>query len=455
MVKWILTGGLIPPMLLLTGIFFCIYLRGYPWRAPRKMLSAMRGGGEGKTSSFSAMMLALAGTLGVGNIVGVANAIAVGGAGAVFWMWVSALLAMILKYAEILLSVSHRRVDCKGNFFGGAVYYIRDCFLSHRRARLAVIVPAAFAVLMVVDALSMGCVIQVRAVGETLQEVVGIPTVYSGILLVILTLPLLMRGTKEISALTEYLVPIMTAGYVILSVAVLVLRRDALGDAFRLILRDALTPDSALGGVSGFLLSRALRVGTMRGLLSNEGGCGTAPTAHARADAQSPAHQGVWGIFEVFADTIVLCTATALVILVSGVDVSVGGVMTTVTAYSSVLGGFANWFLSAAVFCFGYATLLCWGSYGMESVRFLSQKKRWRVLYILAFGLCTFFGARSAPEAVWNIADFAIAALTSINLCALFCLRQKVREETLFFVQKEKKEHSSLFIKRKKEQDCL
>ena len=435
MLKWLLTGGLIPPMLLIAGVFFCVYLRGYPWRAPRKMLSAMRSGGVGKHSSLRAMMLALAGTLGVGNIVGVANAIAIGGAGAVFWMWISALFAMLLKYAEILLAVSHRRVDKKRNFFGGAVYYIRDCFLSHRHARLAVIVPAVFVVFMVVDALSMGCIIQVRAVGETLQEVIGIPTVFSGVLLILLTLPLLARGTKEISVLTEYLVPIMTAGYMILSVAALILCRDRLGDALHSILWDAFTPESAFGGVSGFLLSRALRVGTMRGLLSNEGGCGTAPTAHASADAQSPAHQGVWGIFEVFADTVVLCTATALVILVSGVDASAGGVMMTVAAYTSVLGGFTEWFFSAAVFCFGYATLLCWGSYGMESVRFLSSKKRWRALYILLFGICILFGVRSAPEAVWNIADFSIAVMTSINLCVLFGLRKEVREETIRFAK--------------------
>ena len=439
MLKWLLTGGLIPPLLLLVGVFFLVYLRGHPWRAPKRMLSAMLDGGEGKTSSFRAMMLALAGTLGVGNIVGVANAIAIGGAGAVFWMWISALFAMILKYAEILLAVSHRKQDKKGGFFGGAVYYIRDCFLSRRHARLAVLVPVVFAVLMVVDALSMGCVIQVRAVGETLQEVVGIPTVYSGVFLVLLTLPLLARGTKGISALTEYLVPIMTAGYIILSVAVLILRREALGGALLSICREAFAPASAVGGASGFLLSRALRVGTMRGLLSNEGGCGTAPTAHAEADAKSPAHQGVWGIFEVFADTIVLCTATALVILVSGVDTTSGGVMMTVSAYSSVLGGFADWFFSAAVFCFGYATLLCWGSYGMESVRFLSQKKRWRALYILVFGVCILLGVRSAPEAVWNIADFAIAAMTAINLCVLLLLRREVREETFQFVKKEKR----------------
>ena len=444
MLKWLLTGGLIPPLLLIVSAFFLFYLRGYPWRAQRQMLSAFVGEKKGEgTSSFRAMMLALAGTLGVGNIVGVANAIAIGGAGAVFWMWVSALFAMILKYAEILLAVSHRRADAKGGFFGGAMYYIRDCFFARRWRKLAIAVPIFFAALMVMNALTIGCVVQVRAVGETLQDVVGIPTVYSGVLLVLLTVPLLARGTKGISALTEYLVPIMTAGYIILSVAVLILRREALGEALLSIWRDAFTPAATVGGVSGFLLSRALRVGTMRGLLSNEGGCGTAPTAHAEANAQSPAHQGVWGIFEVFADTIVLCTATALVILVSGIDTTAGGVMTTVSAYSSVLGGFAEWFFCAAVFCFGYATLLCWGSYGMESVRFISRKKRWRVLYVLAFGLCILFGVRWAPELVWNIGDFGIATMTFINLFVLLLLRKEIKQETLRFAKKQKREDVS------------
>ena len=207
----------------------------------------------------------------------------------------------------------------------------------------------------------------------------------------------------------------------------------------RSIWQGAFAPESAIGGVSGFLLSRALRVGTMRGLLSNEGGCGTAPTAHAEADAKSPAHQGVWGVFEVFADTIVLCTATALVILVSGIDTTSGGVMMTVTAYSSVLGGFAEWFFSAAVFCFGYATLLCWGSYGMESLRFLSTKRRWRVLYILAFGLCILFGVRASSELVWTVGDFCISTMTLINVCVLLLLRREIGQQTRLFVGKEKK----------------
>ena len=305
------------------------------------------------------------------------------------------------------------------------------------------IVPAVFAVLMVTNALSIGCMVQVRAVGETLEDVVGVPTLASGILLVLLTLPFLVRGIKGISALTEYLVPIMTAGYIILSVAVLILRRDVLGEALISIWRGAFTTKSAVGGVSGFLLSRALRVGTMRGLLSNEGGCGTAPTAHAAANAKSPAHQGVWGIFEVFADTVILCTATALVILVSGVDTTSGGVMTTVNAYSSVLGGFAGWFFSAAVFCFGYATLLCWGSYGLESVRFLSKKNLWRLLYIVAYGACILLGAQTAPEAVWSIGDFGIATMTAINLATLFLLRREIRKETFLFSKSKKGEEVS------------
>ena len=431
MLKWLLTGGLIPPLLLFGSTFFLFYLRGYPWRAPRQMLSAFVGEKKGEgTSSFRAMMLALAGTLGVGNIVGVANAIAIGGAGAIFWMWISALFAMMLKYAEILLAVLHRRTDSKGGFFGGAMYYIRDCFGARRWQRLATVVPAFFAVLMVTNALSIGCMVQVRAVGETLQEVVKIPTAYSGVLLVLLTLPFLVRGVKGISALTEYLVPIMTAGYIILSVAVLILRRDALGSVLLSICRDAFAPESAVGGISGFLLSRALRVGTMRGLLSNEGGCGTAPTAHAGADAKSPAHQGIWGIFEVFADTIVLCTATAFVILVSGVDTTSGGVMTTVNAYSSVLGGWSEHYMTVSVLLFAFATMICWAHYGIESLEYFTSSRGARGLFIVLYSLFVLLGTIFSSKGIWEIADFAIGAMTLINVGVLIGMRKTVKFET-------------------------
>ena len=347
-------------------------------------------------------------------------------------MWVSALVAMLLKYAEILLAISHRRESRKG-FFGGAYYYIKDYFESHKRFRTAIAVSGIFALLMIVDALSMGCMIQVNAVCKTFEGVAKIPAWIMGAVLVAMTLPVIVRGAKGISALTEYLVPIMTAGYIILSAAVLILRRDALGDAFGAILQGAFSAESVGGGVIGFLTSRALRTGTMRGLLSNEAGCGTAPTAHASASTRSPASQGVWGIVEVFVDTILLCTATALVILVGFPEVECfggDGVMMTVRAYSTVLGGWSEWFFCAAILCFGYATLLCWANYGLESVCFLSRKKRWRILYFLTFGICIVVGAVGAPERVWEIADFAIASLTTVNLLMLVLMRREIRDET-------------------------
>ena len=434
MLTWFLSGGAIPGMLIACGIFFSFYLRGFPWRRPLGMLRAMTAPApSGGTSPFRAVTLALAGTLGVGNIVGVANAIWVGGAGAVLWMWVSAGVAMILKYAEILLAVRHRRQRKDGNFFGGAIYYIRDFFTSHRYFRTAGVLSCIFALLMILNALTMGCVIQVNAVSSVFRGVWGIPTWISGALLLLLTLPVLLRGTGQISRLTELLVPIMTGGYLILSIAVLILRRDAVGAAFSSIFNSALDPRGMAGGALGFLTSRALRTGTMRGLLSNEAGCGTAPTAHAAADAVDPAAQGVWGIFEVFVDTILLCTVTALVILVSYPQVEMlgsDGVMMTVRAYSCVLGDFSAWFLGVAILCFGYATVLCWASYGMESLRALSRKGIWQGCYLAVFGGCILLGAVAAPDSVWGMADFAMTGLTTVNLVMLVLMRKEIREET-------------------------
>jgi AGCS family alanine or glycine:cation symporter len=172
----------------------------------------------------------------------------------------------------------------------------------------------------------------------------------------------------------------------------------------------------------------------MRGLLSNEAGCGTSPTAHAAASTDSPAAQGVWGIFEVLVDTVLLCTLTALVILVSYGEVEMlgeDGVRMAIRAYSTVLGGVSDVFFSFAVFCFGYATLLCWGGYGLESLRFLSKKRSLRVLYLLAFAACIAIGAHASPDAVWDVADFSVAVLTGINLLALFCMRREIRKQTV------------------------
>ena len=441
LIRWLLTGGFIPFCLLFCGVFFLVYLRGKPLNSLPGMFAALRHPSADGISPFRAVTLALAGTLGVGNIVGVANAIAIGGAGAVFWMWISALLAMILKYAEILLAVSHRKTRRDGSRYGGAVYYIRECFTQRKLFKTGIVLSTVFALLMILDALCMGCVIQVNAVVSAFDGVFGLPALLCGVLLLFFTVPVIFRGSKGISALTEYLVPIMSLGYLILSAAVLFIRRDALLPALKSIVTDAFTPTGAIGGALGFLTSRALRVGTMRGLLSNEAGCGTAPTAHACANTDSPAAQGVWGIFEVFVDTILLCTLTALVILVGLPDLHDFGeapVMMTVRAYSSVLGKWSEYFFCAAVFCFGYATVICWAGYGLESVKALTAKKRYAYLYLLLFSACIPLGAVAAPNAVWDISDFAIAALTAINLLALILMRREIRSETLKAFPKKK-----------------
>ncbi len=433
MLEWLLTGGWLPPILMASGLFFLIYLKGYPFRAPRRLLQALRGTGEGGgVSPFRALMQALAGTLGVGNLVGVASAIRLGGAGAVFWMWMSALLAMILKYAEILLAVRHRRERREGGYCGGAVYYIKESFAARRHARVGSVIAVIFAALMLADAFSMGCVIQAGAIGSAVERVLHLSPWITGGVLVLLTLPLLWRGARGISALTEYLVPVMAGGYILLSLIVLFVKREALPSVLGAIVRDAFSVKSVGGGVLGFLTSRALKIGTMRGLLSNEAGCGTAPTAHAEAAARSPGAQGVWGIFEVFADTILLCTLSALVILVGG-DVSLCGendILLTITSYASVLGEWSGSFFAAAVFSFGYATLLCWGGYGLECVRFLLPGRGWRAVYILAFGACILLGAGEGSLLVWRVADFSIAAMTGINLCVLYLSRREIYAET-------------------------
>lgn len=437
MLAWLFTGGWLPGVLIAMSLFFVFYLRGIPFRAPRRMLASLRGSNTDGVSPFRAMTLALAGTLGVGNIVGVANAISIGGAGSILWMWISALAAMVLKYAEVVLAIRHRRTGNNGERFGGAVYYIRDYFSGRRLRLLGAILSATFALLMILDALAMGCVIQVRAVSSSFFGVFGVPTWICGGMLAMLLIPALAKGARGISALTEVLIPILTLGYLILTVAVLLLRPQECKAAFRLILADGFSGESVAGGVIGFLTSRVLRVGTMRGLLSNEAGCGTAPTAHASSNASSSVQQGIFGILEVFVDTILLCTATALVILCSFSEVGhLGGdpVMMSIRAYSTVLGGWSEGFFCIAILCFGYGTVLCWSGYGAECVKALSKKPHWRILYSASVVLSVAVGASFAPEAVWSISDFAISSLTGINLWMLFLMRREVKEESEFWL---------------------
>ncbi len=434
-------GTSVPILLIAAGVFYLIILKGSPLKSPLKMIKAMLAPNENEKdgiSPFRSVTMALAGTLGVGNIVGVASAIALGGFGAIFWMWISALVAMILKYAEIVLAVSHRRKRQKDILekenHGGAMYYIKDYFELNGKKKLGVILAAVFAVFCVIDSISMGCIVQVNAVSSAFWGVSGIPTWLCGGLLTIMTALVITKGTRGISALTEYLVPLMSLGYIVMSVAVMIVCRDRLPEAVGKIFRDAFSVSSSAGGVLGFLVSDALRFGTMRGLLSNEAGCGTAPFAHAASNTNEPAKQGVWGIFEVFVDTIILCTMTALVIILNYDDACAyasDGIMMTVKAYSAVLGKGAEYFLALAVLLFAYATVICWAQYGRESVSYLfPNKKRPTSIFMVVFCASVFIGSIIAPSEVWTLADFSIGSMTVMNVLIICLMSVEVRAIT-------------------------
>ena len=437
MMEWInanLLGVGVPVALVAVGLFFSLRVGVACAAHPFRMLGGMLQKTGSGTSPVRALTLALAGTLGVGNLVGVASAIYYGGPGAVFWMWASALVAMSLKYAEVVLAVAHRRTDADGKHRGGAMYYIVDCFASRGLGGLGRFLAAAFALLCVLDGISMGCIIQTNAIGGAFEGILGIPAMWTGIALCVLTFAVMLGGSARIMRATDLLVPVMTGGFMVLSLAVLILRAGQIPGVLQSIFAAVFSPRSAIGGVGGFAMARALRYGTMRGLVSNEAGCGTAPIAHACADTDHPAKQGFWGIFEVFADTLVLCSMTALVILVSYDKVACYGensIMMTVRAYTEVLGNWAGYFLCAMVLFFGFATVVCWGHYALEALSYLTKNKGVRLGFVCLFALGAAVGTVAAPTVLWSIADLAIGLMTLLNLGVLTLMQGEVRQWTV------------------------
>ena len=427
---------LTPILLLVSGLYFSFKLNLFYVRHPIKMIRSMLSKPKnGGISPFRAVTLALAGTLGVGNIAGVASSIAIGGFGSVFWMWVSAAVAMVLKYAEIVLAIRHRRRE-GDEYRGGASYYILDFFASKGKGAFGKVLGGVFALLCIVNAVTMGCVIQSNAISTSFEGVTGLPTWIIGAILAILCAIVISGNAKWVSAFSEKTVPIMTVGYVLLSLAVIAARLELLGDALAAIFKDAFAFDSAAGGIIGFAISRGMRAGCMRGLMSNEAGCGTAPTAHAAAECDLPAAQGFWGIFEVFVDTILLCTLTALVIIVSvlgGGDAmafSSDPMMMAIKAFSSVLGGWSEYYMIVSVLLFAFATIVCWAHYGKESVTFVTKRRAPVGMYVILYSLFVFVGALTAPKSAWLAADLALGVMTIINLVILFLMRREIKQET-------------------------
>ena len=388
-----------------------------------------REASDGALTPFQAVCTALAATVGTGNVAGVAGAIAIGGPGAVFWMWISALLGMCTKFSEVTLAVHFRERNKEGDYVGGPMYYIKNGLKKHWHW-LAYLF-SAFGVLTV---FGTGNATQVNTITTAIDSALynynllsedGAATLnlVIGIVLAVLIALILLGGIKRIGQVTEKLVPFMAIMYILLAVGVVVVHIGSIPTVFSSIIRGAFDPAAVTGGAVGsFFMS--MKKGVSRGIFSNEAGLGTGSIAHACADTRKPVKQGFFGIFEVFVDTIVICTLTALVILCSGVPVGYGaaaGAELTISGFTSVYGGWVSIFTAVAMCCFAFSTFIGWGLYGTRCIEFLFGSRANKP-FMLLYSLVAIVGATMNLGLMWSIAETFNGLMVIPNLIAVFLL---------------------------------
>ena len=385
--------------------------------------------GHGSITPFQAVCTALAATVGTGNIAGVAGAIAIGGPGAVFWMWMSALLGMCTKFAEVTLAVHFRERNEHGDYVGGPMYYIKNG-LSKNWHFLAVLY-AAFAVLTV---FGTGNATQVNTITTAINSALlsynvidassqGMVSLIIGIIITIVVAMVLLGGVKRIGRVAERLVPFMAVLYIILGVGVIVLNLERVPSVIYSIFYGAFNPSAITGGVVGSLFV-SMQKGVSRGIFSNEAGLGTGSIAHATADTKDPVEQGVFGIFEVFADTIIICTLTAMTVLCSGIPIEYGvaaGAELTISGFTATYGNWVSIFSAIAMVCFAFSTILGWGLYGARCIEFLGSAKFIKP-FMVVYSLMGIVGATMDLGLLWSIADTFNGLMAIPNLIALFLL---------------------------------
>ena len=388
-----------------------------------------RDASDGAITPFQAVCTALAATVGTGNIAGVAGAIAIGGPGAIFWMWVSALFGMCTKYAEVTLAVHYREINANGELVGGPMYYIKNG-LSKKWHWLAYLF-AAFGVLTV---FGTGNATQVNTITTAInsallnynvisESAVSTSNLIIGIIIAILIAMILLGGIKRIGHVTEKLVPFMALLYILLGLGVILLNIQNVPAVFASIFRGAFQPRAVTGGIVLSMFT-SLKKGVSRGIFSNEAGLGTGSIAHACADTKKPVKQGMFGIFEVFTDTIVICTLTALVILCSGVAVDYGkaaGAELTILGFTSTYGSWVSIFTAVAMCCSAFSTAVGWGLYGARCIEFLFSEKVIKPFMVI-YSLVAILGATANLGLMWSIAETFNGLMAIPNLIALFLL---------------------------------
>ena len=423
-----------------------LQIRKFPY-AIRTTIGRMfrkKDASDGAITPFQAVCTALAATVGTGNIAGVAGALAIGGPGAVFWMWVSALLGMCTKFSEVTLAVQFRETNADGELVGGPMYYIKNglpkCW--HWLAYL-------FATFGVLTVFGTGNATQVNTITTAINSAltnydllkpdqISTSNLIIGIVITIMIAMILLGGIKRIGQVTEKLVPFMALLYIVLALGVILLNLHVVPSVFASIIEGAFHPSAVTGGVVGSLFL-SMKKGVSRGIFSNEAGLGTGSIAHACADTRKPVKQGMFGIFEVFTDTILICTLTALVILCSQVSIPYGqaaGAELTIQGFTATYGNWVSIFTAVAMCCFAFSTILGWGLYGARCIEFLFSSKVTKP-FMVVYSLVAILGATADLGLMWNIAETFNGLMAIPNLIALFLLSGTVVKLTKAYFSQE------------------
>lgn len=417
-----------PPMLILlvgTGLYLTILLRGMQFRVlPHafRLIFHKDHGHAGDISHFAALMTALAATVGIGNIVGVATAITLGGPGAVFWMWMTGLVGMATKYSEAVLAVKYREHGEHG-MRGGPMYYLaKGCNLPT--------LGWLFALFTALAAFGIGNMTQANSVSGIFQSVFNIEPWVTGVVLTLMTGLVILGGIKSIGRFTSFLVPFMIVGYVAAALIVLALNASEIPHALYLIFYHAFNPIAAGGGFAGAAVAAAIRYGVARGVFSNESGLGSAPIAAAAARTSDPVKQALVSMTQTFIDTLVVCSMTALVILTATPwTEGVGAAQLTSLSFAETLGYGGELLVAVATALFAYSTLLGWSYYGEKAVEYLAGARAIRI-YRVVFVSAVIVGAMMQLEFVWNFSDLMNGLMAIPNLIALLMLSKIVKQET-------------------------
>lgn len=431
-----------PPLIVLllgTGIYLTFRLRGLQIRGlfySLKLAFFERKADEkeaGDISHFQALMTALAATVGTGNIAGVATAIAAGGPGALFWMWITGIFGMATKYAEAVLAIKYREKDETGMMSGGPMYYISKGLGWKWMGTL-------FAIFAAVAAFGIGNMVQSNSVAESINASLGIPHWVTGIVLAIFTAVVILGGIKSIGKVTQVLVPFMILIYFTAALIILFLNASAIPKIFALIFQSAFTPSAAVGGFLGAAVMQTIREGVSRGIFSNESGLGSAPIAAAAARTPDPVKQALVSMTQTFIDTIIVCTMTGLVIILSGLWTSslTGAELTTMSFSGLLPGSIGQFIVSLSLVFFAYSTILGWSYYGEKSIEYLFDEKAvkpYRIIFVIFVAL----GAVLKLEIVWMLADIMNGLMALPNLIGLLGLSAVIASETNKYYYNRKK----------------